>query len=69
MLALSARFDGDDVFAGKWYFLVPHDGAAVPQVVAVRVGVNGPGEAASNFTWRYWIADSSSVSAHESGRI
>lgn len=61
--------DGDDLFGGQWWFLVPDDGAVVPHVVGPRVGVSGPGGAASSFPWRYWIADSLSVSAYKSGRI
>lgn len=61
--------DGDDLFGGQWRLLVPDDGAVIPHAVGPRVGVSGPGGDASNFPWRYWLADSLSVSAYKPGRI
>jgi DNA-3-methyladenine glycosylase len=61
--------DGDDLFGGQWRFLVPDNGAVMAHVVGPRVGVSGPGGDASAFPWRYWIANSLSVSAYKPGHI
>ncbi|TFB76449.1 DNA-3-methyladenine glycosylase [Cryobacterium glaciale] len=60
--------DGDDLFGGQWQFFVPDDGVVVPYLTGPRVGVSGPGGSATNFPWRFWTADASSVSAYKPGR-
>lgn len=60
--------DGDDLFAGQWRFFVPRDGAVLPHEVGPRVGVSGPGGDAAAFSWRYWLANTSSVSTYKPGR-
>ncbi len=60
--------DGDDLFGGQWKFFVPDDGVVLPHFTGPRVGVSGAGGSATNFPWRYWLADESSVSAYKPGR-
>ena len=60
--------DGDDLFGGRWTFFVPDDPVVLPHLTGPRVGVSGPGGSATNFPWRYWLADASSVSAYKPGR-
>ncbi|TFC80976.1 DNA-3-methyladenine glycosylase [Cryobacterium sp. TMS1-20-1] len=60
--------DGDDLFGGQWTFFVPDDGAFVPHLTGPRVGVSGPGGSATDFPWRFWLADAPSVSAYKPGR-
>ena len=60
--------DGDDLFGGQWKFFVPDDGVVLPHLTGPRVGVSGAGGSATNFPWRYWLADESSVSAYKPGR-
>ena len=60
--------DGDDLFAGQWRLFVPRDGAVLRHEVGPRVGVSGPGGDSSAFSWRYWLANSSSVSTYKPGR-
>jgi len=59
--------DGDDLFSSQWRFFVPRDGVVLPHVVGPRVGVSGPGGVATSFPWRYWLADSQSVSTYKPG--
>jgi DNA-3-methyladenine glycosylase len=60
--------DGDDLFAGQWRFFGSRDGVVLPHVVGPRVGVSGPGGDAAAFSWRYWLANASSVSTYKSTR-
>ncbi|TFD52027.1 DNA-3-methyladenine glycosylase [Cryobacterium sp. Hh11] len=65
---VSLADDGDDLFGGQWTFFVPDDGAVVPHLTGPRVGVSGPGGSATDFPWRFWLADAPSVSAYKPGR-
>src|ERR1035437_4955251 len=60
--------DGDDLLVGQWRFFVPRGGAVVPHEVGPRVGVSGPGRDSAAFSWRYWLANASSVSTYKPGR-
>jgi len=57
----------DDLFSSQWRFFVPLDGVVLPHAVGPRVGVSGPGGVATAFPWRYWLADSPSVSTYKPG--
>ncbi|TFD26019.1 DNA-3-methyladenine glycosylase [Cryobacterium lyxosi] len=57
--------DGDDLFGGQWKFFIPDDGVILTHQTGPRVGVSGPGGDATNFPWRYWLADASSVSTYK----
>lgn len=60
--------DGDDLLEGQWRFFAPCDGAVLAHEVGPRVGVSGPGGDSTAFPWRYWLANSPSVSAFRPGR-
>ena len=60
--------DGDDLFAGQWRFFGPRDAVVLPHVVGPRVGVSGPGGDSAAFSWRYWLANASSVSTYKPAR-
>ncbi len=60
--------DGDDLCFGQWQLFVARDGIILPHLVGPRVGVSGLGGDARNFPWRYWLADSPSVSTYKPGR-
>ncbi|WP_104192685.1 DNA-3-methyladenine glycosylase [Cryobacterium sp. Y82] len=60
--------DGDDLFGGQWKFFIPDAGVVLPHRTGPRVGVSGPGGNATDFPWRYWLADASSVSTYKPGR-
>ncbi|WP_104200683.1 DNA-3-methyladenine glycosylase [Cryobacterium sp. Y29] len=57
--------DGDDLFGGQWKFFIPDDGVVLPHHTGPRVGVSGPGGDATNFPWRFWLADAPSVSSYK----
>ena len=59
--------DGDDLFSSQWRFFVPRDGVVLPHEVGPRVGVSGPGGDPEAFSWRYWLANASSVSTYKPG--
>jgi DNA-3-methyladenine glycosylase len=46
---------------------MPRDGVVLPHAVGPRVGVSGPGGVGAVFPWRYWLADSPSVSTYKPG--
>lgn len=60
--------DGDDLVEGQWRLFAPSDGAVLAHEVGPRVGVGGPGGDPTAFPWRYWLANTPSVSAFRPGR-
>ncbi|HEY5303476.1 MAG TPA: DNA-3-methyladenine glycosylase [Acidimicrobiales bacterium] len=60
--------DGDDLCSGQWRLFVARDGIVVPHLVGPRVGVSGPGGEVEHFPWRYWLANTPSVSTYKPGR-